>query len=141
MCNLLLLHRHCRLRVHVAQRLRIGCTSSHTLPTNILSWHSTHTTSLRMLSAHALGSHAVGTGLHAHHGSGLSDVRSSGPRNTRVHLHLLWHLVRSGRHSRVAMWHARLGLVGRGHDGDGMSRRERSRRRGLCQRDTTRCIR
>ena len=111
--ELLLLHELLLLGGHVHGTL----CASHVLA---LAWHA-HPSS-GMLISHSSSStwlHAsYGPGLHAHHSARLANVRR--PRHTGVHLHLLAHvLVRSRRHSRVAMRHARVhtvsGLVCRHH--------------------------
>jgi hypothetical protein len=98
------------LRSHVHAVLR----ADHVLASHALAWHAHPST--RMLASHSSAStwlHAShSTWLHAHHGARLADVRR--PRNTSVHLHLLAHvLVRSWRHSRVAVLQAWMHIVSR----------------------------
>jgi len=105
---LLLLHELLLLlRSHVHGSL----CASHALASHALAWHA-HPSS-RVLISHSPSTWlhtSNSSGLHAHHGARLADVRR--PRYTGVHLHLLAHvLVWSRRHSRVAVGHARVHTV------------------------------
>jgi hypothetical protein len=98
------------LRSHVHAGLR----ADHVLASHALTWHAHPST--RMLTSHSSAStwlHAShSTWLHAHHSARLTDVRRS--RHASMHLHLLAHvLIRSRRHSRVAVLKAWMHIVSR----------------------------
>lgn len=105
---LLLLH---ELLLLLGGHVHGSLCANHALASHALTWHA-HPSS-RMLISHSsnTGLHAsYGSRLHAHHGARLANVRR--PRYTGVHLHLLAHvLVRSRRHARVAVGHARVHIV------------------------------
>lgn len=127
-CLLLLkLGHHCRVGIGLLELLLLvlqelllllrshvhaGLSADHVLTSHALAWHA-HP---RMLASHSSAGawlHAShSTRLHAHHSARLADV--SRARHTSMHLHLLAHvLVRSRRHSRVAVLQAWMHIVSR----------------------------
>jgi len=93
------------LRRHMVQPMHIRSSDSHPL-TRLprLSWH-THSTG--MLSAWHSTHRSICARLHTHHRARLTNVWLSRPRRARVH-HRLTHMLRSRRHARMSVCHARM---------------------------------